>query len=386
MITRVRVKNFRSLADVDVTLGPLTVLVGQNGAGKSAFIDALRFLRDVLRYNLDVAFEKRNGLMSVLGRVPCDSHNDIEITVLGQQEDVFVEYSLRLGLDANDEHSIKMEACRVGKEPDALSTLYKSELGIIEKTPDNWPFPKKLDAHSRKEEVSLKLLTAVSEDAERLVRTLTAADFYALYPNSLRAPQAYSHQFALAENAENLASVLRRMYSESRQNLVALLQLFVEDVEDIKVEKIGDYLAVQLKHRLKNKDSYWLNLSQESDGTVRLLALLTALQQTAGHKMIAVEEPELFLYPRSLALLSGVIKEAALSHQLIVTTQSPDFISEFSPDQLRVVEKMDGVTHIGSLDKIQYSIIHDELFTTGDLLRVEGLRSLPAEPVSVDVA
>ncbi len=62
MITRVRVKNFRSLADVDVTLGPLTVLVGRNGAGKSAFIDALRFVRDALRSNVEEAVRQARGL------------------------------------------------------------------------------------------------------------------------------------------------------------------------------------------------------------------------------------------------------------------------------------------------------------------------------------
>ncbi|HEV8539324.1 MAG TPA: AAA family ATPase, partial [Bacteroidota bacterium] len=42
MITRIRVKSYKSLADIDVKLGPLTVLVGPNGSGKSNLIDVLR--------------------------------------------------------------------------------------------------------------------------------------------------------------------------------------------------------------------------------------------------------------------------------------------------------------------------------------------------------
>ena len=48
MIHRFRVQNFKSIADVDVELSPVTVLVGRSGTGKSSFVQALRFLRDVL--------------------------------------------------------------------------------------------------------------------------------------------------------------------------------------------------------------------------------------------------------------------------------------------------------------------------------------------------
>ena len=43
LITRLIVKNYRSLADVHIALSPLTVFIGKNGAGKSNVIDVLRF-------------------------------------------------------------------------------------------------------------------------------------------------------------------------------------------------------------------------------------------------------------------------------------------------------------------------------------------------------
>ena len=45
-ITRIRVKNFRSIADSSLDLGAATVLVGPNGSGKSNFLDAVAFLSD----------------------------------------------------------------------------------------------------------------------------------------------------------------------------------------------------------------------------------------------------------------------------------------------------------------------------------------------------
>ena len=68
MITRVRLKNYRSIAECDVQLGPLTILVGPNGSGKSNFLDALHFLADAQNLALGGAIRRRGGVPSVLSR------------------------------------------------------------------------------------------------------------------------------------------------------------------------------------------------------------------------------------------------------------------------------------------------------------------------------
>ena len=60
-ITRVVVENYKSIAACDVRLGPLTVLVGLNGSGKSTFLDALRVVRDVCNSSLTTAVQARGG-------------------------------------------------------------------------------------------------------------------------------------------------------------------------------------------------------------------------------------------------------------------------------------------------------------------------------------
>jgi recombinational DNA repair ATPase RecF len=44
MLQQVRVENFRALKEVEVPLRPLTVLIGPNDTGKSAFLAALQYL------------------------------------------------------------------------------------------------------------------------------------------------------------------------------------------------------------------------------------------------------------------------------------------------------------------------------------------------------
>jgi DNA repair exonuclease SbcCD ATPase subunit len=64
-ITRVRLENYKSIRSCDVRLEPLTVLVGKNGSGKSNFLDALAFTRDVLLENLENAIRRRGNFSDI---------------------------------------------------------------------------------------------------------------------------------------------------------------------------------------------------------------------------------------------------------------------------------------------------------------------------------
>lgn len=65
LLRRVIIKSYRSIAGCDVALGPLTLLVGRNGSGKSNFLDALRFVADALNTSLSQALRDRGGVNEV---------------------------------------------------------------------------------------------------------------------------------------------------------------------------------------------------------------------------------------------------------------------------------------------------------------------------------
>src|ERR1700724_527989 len=60
-LRRVRIRGYKSIAFCDVTLEPLTILVGRNATGKSNFLDALAFLRDALEDGPNTALETHGG-------------------------------------------------------------------------------------------------------------------------------------------------------------------------------------------------------------------------------------------------------------------------------------------------------------------------------------
>lgn len=114
----------------------------------------------------------------------------------------------------------------------------------------------------------------------------------------------------------------------------------------------------------------------ESDGTLRALALATALaafRDRSGPSLLAIEEPELGLHPGALAALWTVISAASGARTIVITTHSPDLLSRVPVEMVRVVHMDDGVTQVAPLESHQVEAVQKELFTTGDLLRIGAL-------------
>jgi predicted ATPase len=98
--------------------------------------------------------------------------------------------------------------------------------------------------------------------------------------------------------------------------------------------------SILLRWRDRNPD-YEFGPHQISDGSLRAIALITALLQPDELMpgLIIIDEPELGLHPAAIGLIASLIKAAATKRQVIVSTQSPRLLSEFSPEEVVVVER-----------------------------------------------
>ena len=95
-----------------------------------------------------------------------------------------------------------------------------------------------------------------------------------------------------------------------------------------------------------------------SDGTLRALALITALSQPEeGMPLVScIDEPELGLHPAALDMLCGLISSVATRHQVIVSTQSPVILDHFEPEQVVVAERHQGETKFTKLDLVSLKV------------------------------
>jgi predicted ATPase len=91
---------------------------------------------------------------------------------------------------------------------------------------------------------------------------------------------------------------------------------------------------------------------QLSDGTLRCIALFTALAQPVETlpSFLTIDEPELGLHPAALHLLAGLVRSTSAHCQILLATQSPALLDLFEPHEIVVTERKDGSTELRRLD------------------------------------
>ncbi len=390
MITHVSIRNYKSLANVDVDLGPLTVLVGQNGTGKSNFVDALRFVSDSIRLNLVESIKKRNGFNLILHSSGQERSSNIEISLDYNFDRDQSSYAFELA-EANSGNFIVRKESFTSPSQSSKFDRESGELRTDKLDPKSGQIiskgnPEKLGPETDwSQSLILLVLLAMPTwyvDINPLMITgfLQTAGYYTIVPDRLRKlGTLQTSRERLSHDGSNLSSVLYLLQSDSKDRFSSLKSYIaraVPDIKDISVKEIGRHLVVELTHQANNHDVVF-DIEQESDGTLWLLGNLTALHQDTAPSLITIEEPELMVHPGVLGVLSDAIKEASLRSQVIITTHSPDLISLFDPSVIRVVEKVDGATRIAPLEDQQIEAVRQNLFSTGELMLLEGLRGQP---------
>ena len=410
MISQVAVRNYRSFDETRITLGPLTVLVGPNASGKSNFVDALNFVSSGLDRGLEEAVAARHGYRD-LSRWSGDEASLLAIAVAVSRQEMGAVFGFALSASSvvSQGFTVILEQCDIissgdGLEPPFilftspwLSEIKRVPLSVEQDRQDEeqtakvgfvatknswerkptgfplsvgeWPEPPADDFVLR----SLGLLPPYKEVLDHL----RGIRIYTLSPDKLRTPQPLIKGQALSETGDNLASLLREDFpagSESRISLLNAFSMIVDGAVDFRVRNAGSRLVIEVGHLQPGGKVHYFDAAVESDGTLRILGLLAALYQKRRPSLTIIEEPELHLHPGAMGVLVDVLREASLRGQVLVTTQSADLMNELESDELRVVEKIDGVTHIGPVDDEYRKTVEMELFTPGDLIRVEGFR------------
>lgn len=446
-LTRLRVKNFRSIADIDIPLSPLTVLVGPNGSGKSNVVDALRFVRDVFARGLDQAVMDREGMgviqrwgteeegitigvtlrieevadYNYSGQITDDDFEteydtkdyviesepimqiDYDFTILENTKGTMHVQNQNLSIIVKQLDFPRLDIIRNGNSivgklgnnwVDNLTEQFLTPKGIIDTELIKEISPLTLFIFSRplfgieinnalgifSPEFNKKPLQWWSQ-YDRIItkfeRFVEVKNFYTLNPTDLRQPQQTLKEIPFDEKGRNLAAVLRslsRNDNSSWESLKSALRQAVTGFDTLEVETVGGYLATKIIYQTGNTPSRISYLGQESDGTIRMLGLLAALLQDPSQQFISIEEPEANIHPGALAVLAGVIDEASLRSQILVTTHSPDMLDHLPVESFLVVEKVGDTTHVGPLDASQVASVRKRLFTPSELFRMEGLQ------------
>jgi predicted ATPase len=337
----ITIEGFRSLAQVTWRPGKLNVVIGPNGSGKSNLLRALGFLRAAALGKLPEEILRAGGIAPLL-HDRAAPHLLWSIITSPVEEDRLVEV-MRYQLVLKPLGTTS--AYRV--EDELLVTPPARGMVLLQRhVADAFV----LDA----QDVSIDLGKAGMSDEQPLLalfngpfvhRTILAFRdrllSWGIYHDLRVDQQALLRQAAvsrvedrLAEDGQNLVNVLHTHYTGNRdfKRVVddSMRAAFGVDYEELVFPPAADQ-RVQLRVR-------WRSLRAEqsaadlSDGTLRFLLLLAILANPRPGDLIAVDEPEVGLHPRMLAIVAELAAEAAEHTQVVLTTHSPELLDAFGKE------------------------------------------------------
>ena len=389
-ITRVKLRNYKSIAQCEVDLGPLAILVGPNGAGKSNFIDAIRMASQSLVRPLSETVRERGGFPEILHR-PGASHNRFEISVgfelPGKLGRGLYEFEVNFSGDMGVE--VAREICEVSyADRSNGSARYEVRAGELVST--NRPTPLPRPARDRLFLVSASNL----QEFHPVYDALSAMRFYDFAPDVFRVPNLSENDpYLHTPDGHNLASVLG--FIEQKSPLVfdrinRYLRAIVPGLENVDRLSIPEVNrdVIRFTHRFGDRQSrVRFTAANMSDGTLRTLAILTALLQVSMDDspplsggnfpptLIGIEEPETALHPAAAGVLWDALTDGSERTQVLVSTQSPDLLDhkDIPIDSILAVNMEAGKTDIGPIFESSRNLIIERLATPGELLRQDML-------------
>lgn len=364
-ITRVTLRNYRSIESCDVALGDLALLVGPNGSGKSSFLDAITFLREAVA-SIPDAVRRRGGMRDVSFQ-GCGEFS-IGLTIEGNGR--VLRYELEIDTGASGGPSVRTTSLIDEGGARRLIVFSRDrDAGGREHHPEHLFLPE----------------SGSSSGSQAWQLAVHLAEWRVFDPDSgiLRIPQDPDPVGPLEANGLNAPFYYRGLAEENSSAIESYLRMIVPGlrrVEGVALPPPESLETVRFTVAGRDDADFVLPARAMSDGTLRAFTVLVAMFGASGDS-IGIEEPEASLHPAAARVLLEALKEASEQRQIIATTHSPDLLDHESvrAEEILAVRYLRGRSYIGPLDQVGRKALAESLYTAGELLQKDQL--LPETPL-----
>ena len=334
LISNIKLKNWRNFTQADVALQGRQFIVGPNASGKSNFLDAFRFLRDIAKQTgggLQAAIEKRGGV----SKIRClsarsDPEIVIGISLTDTENDDPPKWRYEIGI---------RQETRGHRQPHlAYERVWKNGQKILTR-----PNSEDKQDTERLKQTYLEQVNN-NKDFREIGQHLNKITYMHLVPQLLR--HSDNIQGRVLEDDPFGQGFLERMAKTTPRTRNARLKK-INDVIKIAVPQLEKINFEHDKHtgrpHISALYSHWRahgahqREDQFSDGTLRLIALLWSLLEKSS--LLLLEEPEVSLHAGIVEKMAPLLYRAQQKNkrQLLISTHSVELLSDMGIDGREVL-------------------------------------------------
>lgn len=414
MIKKLRLKNWKSFEDATLHIDPLTIIIGANASGKSNLLDALVFLYRIA-HGVEVhdAIEGNVGLPGLRGSfewICLKPHEQftLEVTTDGLKDDVDYVYKLTIeilavvGAQIVSEELTQISYAGVNGKPVerillTTSTISRSSSIKVQEykfrdKAANQPseYTNTLSLHTQYDQsalLKLELMSFSSESNGRVIshvlKQLLGIFVFDPIPSQMRGYSRLSNN--LNSDGSNIAGVLANLVSPQKEIIEKTLASHVRalperDIIRVWAEGVGKFKTDAMLYC----EEAWSDISTQeidargmSDGTLRYIAIVTALLTRERGGLMVVDEIDNALHPsrsdQLLKMLKNLGKERDID--VIVTTHNPALLDAAGPSMVPFIS----VAHRNDVSGVSELKLFEDIETLPKLLAYGSLGKLSAD-------
>ena len=343
MIKSVKLRNWKSYEESILYIDSLMIVIGANSSGKSNAVDALIFLSRIAggagifqAIGGDVSLSALRGGMDWVCRKGTNSFT-LEVVMEYEENDYEYVITVETGTARALVTEEKLNLC--GRNQRLFYTnLQDRELLSIPTyfytgkpgKRQNFDLNRNTSILYQSKTLQLRNKETANSISE-LAKQLSGIFVLDPTPNHMRDYAALAEK--LSSDGSNIAGVLAALNDEQREKVQKKLTSYLrkipeKDIEDVWTERIGKFntdAMLYCKEAWQENDECIVDARGMSDGTLRFLAIMTALLTNEANRLIVIEEVDNGLHPSRAKILLNMLKELGNEKKadVLITTHNP---------------------------------------------------------------